>query len=135
MSFRAALLPLTLVAACAATGPAPQVSADRDAVVAGTPYNATTTIPCAGYRGQPAGTCPAGVVRRTDGSADVTVTWPDGGSRVLFFGPDGGVTGADVSQSDGSAGYEVAGVKRGDVTTVTIGPERYEVPEVLVVGD
>ncbi len=112
LSFRAALVPVALFAACAPTGPAPQVPAERDALVAGTPYNATTTIPCAGFRGQPAGSCAAGVVRRTDGSADVTVIWPDGGTRTLFFGPDGAVVSADVSQADGLAGYEVVGVKR-----------------------
>ena len=32
-----------------------------DAKVAGTKYHATSIIPCAGYKGAAAGTCPAGV--------------------------------------------------------------------------
>lgn len=113
---------------------APPMAPSKDALVAGTDYNATAEIECAGYRGAQAGRCPAGVKRnRDDGVTTVEVTWPKGGSRAIFF-KDGKVLSADTNQADGSARFEVKGERKDDVTTVTIGPERYVIPDAFVTG-
>jgi hypothetical protein len=44
------------------------------------------------------------------------------------------VLSADINQADGSARYEVKGDRKGDITTVTIGPERYVIPDAFVTG-
>lgn len=113
---------------------APPMSPSKDALIAGTDYNATAEIECVGYRGAPAGRCPAGVKRnRDDGVTTVEVTWPDGGSRAIFF-KNGKVLSADTNQADGSARFEVKSERKDDITTVTIGPERYVIPDAFVTG-
>jgi len=107
-----------------------------DAKVAGTDFDATAQVRCAGYRQHPAGLCDAGVMRRTEtGLTVVEITWPGGDRRNLYFDKDGKSAGADTSQADGSAAYDVVGTRQGDTTIVTIGPERYEIPDVFVSGD
>lgn len=115
---------------------APMPAGGGDAKVAGTDYNATAEIRCAGYRKHPAGLCPAGVKRGGEGGMTVVdINWPDGDRRALFFDKAGALVSADTSQADGSAAFEPKGVKQGDTTIVTIGPERYEIPDVFVMGD
>lgn len=107
-----------------------------DAKVLGTDYNATADIRCAGYRKHPAGMCPSGVKRNTEGGMTIVeVNWPGGDSRALFFDKAGKLVSADTSQADGSAAFQPKGVRQGDMTIVTIGPERYEIPDVFVQGD
>ncbi|WP_380872238.1 hypothetical protein ACFB49_31810 [Sphingomonas sp. DBB INV C78] len=115
---------------------AAQVDESVDAKVKGTNFNATGDVACSGLPdGQAAGRCQAGVVRKTDGSADLTVTWPDKRTRTLFFDAKTNVSGADTSQADGSAKYAVKGIRKApDLIIVTIGPERYEIPDALIVG-
>lgn len=124
----------TLVSVPRRAAAAPPPQSTTDALVAGTDYNATATIECAGYRNQPEGRCPAGVKRNREGGMTlVEVTWPDGGRRTLFFKSGRGVT-ADTSQADGSAAFPVTGTRKDDVTTVRIGPERYVIPDAFLVG-
>jgi hypothetical protein len=92
-------------------------------------------VRCTVAAGQPARNCEAGVVRNRDGTVIVTITWPDRRTRALFFAANGTVSGADTSQADGSARYEVRGRRSNDTTVVTIGPERYEIPDVFIQGD
>jgi hypothetical protein len=107
-----------------------------DAKVAGTDYDATAEIKCAGYRKHPAGMCPAGVKRNTEGGLTVVdITWPGGDSRALFFDKAGKLVTANTSQADGSAAFAPKGIKQDDTTIVTIGPERYEIPDVFLKGD
>lgn len=107
-----------------------------DAKVSGTDYNATAEIKCAGYRKHPAGLCPSGVKRNTEGGMTIVeISWPGGDSRSLFFDRAGSLVSADTSQADGSAAFQPKGARQGDVTIVTIGPERYEIPDVFVQGD
>jgi hypothetical protein len=78
----------------------------------------------------PGGSSPAcayAVHRKKLGPLTVTVTWPDGRSRSLFF-VNGTVRGADTNQADGSAKHHVRSTREADQALVTIGPERYEVP-------
>lgn len=105
-------------------------SAEGDALVPGTGYNATGQIPCAMGGGQPTGSCPFGVKRESDGSGMVTVTKPDGRKRTIFF-DKGRATGADVSAADPG---EFSSSRQGDLTIVRIGEERYEIPDAAVFG-
>lgn len=108
-----------------------------DAMVAGTDYNATAQLRCAGYRGMKATMCDAGVKRnQEDGQTLVFIDWPDGvNSRMLIFDKAGKVVSANTNEADGSSKFEVIGKRDGDTTIVTIGPERYEVPDVFLKGD
>ena len=122
----------TLVSVPRASGPAPAES--TDALVAGTDYNATATIECAGYRAHPAGRCPAGVKRNQEGGVTIVeIQWPKGDSRTLFF-KDGKILSANTNEADGSAAYQVTGERKDDVTIVRIGPERYVIPDAFILG-
>jgi hypothetical protein len=127
---------ITLVSVPAAAAATGDGDGKGDAKVAGTDYNATAEIKCAGYRKHPPGSCPAGVKRNTEGGMTlVDITWPGGDSRALFFDKAGKLVTANTSQADGSAAFQPKGVKQGDMTIVTIGPERYEIPDVFLMGD
>lgn len=101
----------------------------HDARVAGTPFHATGTLPCARAAGQPMGQCRFGVVRRGPGSAEVTVFWPDGGSQVITFA-GGRPTG--FGGSDGAARPEIR--QEADLFRIAIGAQRFEIPEAVVSG-
>lgn len=110
------------------------VSGDVDALVEGTPFHATSVIPCAAAAAQPMAQCQAGVIRNTDGTAVVKVSLPDGRTRSLFFDRSG-AKGSDVSAADGPdvQGFKVEKVE--DLYKIALGKkERYEVPEALIVG-
>lgn len=115
----------------AAAPPAPRPEG-IDAKVAGTDFHATGSVPCSRREDQPMTDCKAGVVRNTDGSAVVTVFWPAGGSRVIFFGPNQTVVGVDGKQVEGSPELETR--RAGDLTHVTWGAERYEIVDALPYG-
>ncbi len=101
-----------------------------DALVPGTSYHATGSIPCAMATGQPMGSCPFGVKREGNGSGIVTVTKPDGRKRAIVF-EQGKATGADTSSADPGA---FSASREGDSTTVRIGQERYEIPDAVIFG-
>lgn len=107
-------------------------SAAGDALVPGTNFNATTEVPCSRAAGQPSTSCKAGVVRRGNGSADVTVFWPDGGNRVLFF-KEGQFAGSDTSSADGDT--HTSSTTENGLYLIRVGPQRFEIPDVLVLGD
>ncbi|MEB3293214.1 MAG: hypothetical protein VKJ24_08630 [Synechococcales bacterium] len=103
----------------------------RDALVEGTNYNATGDIPCAMTESQPMRSCSFGVTRQGNGTAFVTVTKLDGRTRTLFF-ENGEFTGYDMSQADPG---NFSSQRRGDLSVVYIGTERYEVPDAVIFGD
>lgn len=119
------------IAISAAAAPA-QPAATNDAVVPGTDFNATAEAPCSRGDGRPTTNCKVGVKRSGNDNADVTVFWPDSGTRVLFF-ENGAFSGADISQADGSV--ETSTERQNDLTVVRVGKERFEIPDVLVLGD
>lgn len=108
-----------------------------DSKVAGTDYNATAQLRCAGYRGMKPTLCDAGVKRNQEGGQTlVFIDWPDGvNSRMLIFDRAGQIVTANTNEADGSSKYQVLGKPDGDTTIVTIGPERYEVPDAFLKGD
>lgn len=107
-----------------------------DALVPGTEYNATASIPCGFGGAAPNQTCEAGVIRNwggETGSALVEVQKPDGFKRAIFFN---GLEpyGADSSQADGSAGWDFETSRDGDRVTINYGPESYVVVDAFIEG-
>lgn len=117
------------------TAATPPADPAADATVAGTEFHATAEVPCARRAGQPTAPCAAGVVRNDDGSASVTVNWPGGGDRMIFFDAAGKPFGFDANQADGSAAFDLVATRNADLNMIAIGEERYEIPDVLVTGD
>jgi hypothetical protein len=116
-------------AGTAATTPATQ-PAGGDALVEGTSFHATGNLRCSMKDGEEPGLCPFGVTREGRGNGMVTITKPDGRTRVVFF-EKGTAIGADVSQADPG---EFSASREGDATIVRIGPERYEIPDAVIMG-
>jgi hypothetical protein len=106
-------------------------AATGDALVPGTQFHATGMIPCARNAGQPMGSCRFGVVRQGQGNATVTVFWPDGGSRAIDF-EQGQPVRFDWSQTDGDA--RLSAQRNGDLFILTIGGQRFEIPDAVVSG-
>lgn len=94
-------------------------------------FNATGNVPCAQHAGQPMTQCKFGVSRSGNGTATVVVTRPDGRTRAIFF-KEGKAVSADTSQADGYNVFRVT--KQTDLFMITIGMERYEIPEAVVFG-
>jgi hypothetical protein len=102
----------------------------KDALVEGTNYHATGQVPCR-MKGQVSGNCDFGVFRKGNGSADVTITKPDGNTVTVHF-EMGKVTGVDETQ----AGFrpEFKASKEADLYILDNGEDRYEIPEAVVMG-
>jgi uncharacterized protein YraI len=95
--------------------------------VASAAAEAVGEIPCARYVGQPMTRCEARVARIGDRDADVTVVWPDGGSRVIRF-RDGAPEG---SNSRGEFRF----TREGSLSMIRIGvSERFEIVDELTIG-
>jgi len=94
-------------------------SRPHDALVPGTNFHATGTLPCARSADQPMRGCRFGVTRgAAQGDGTVTITWPDGGSRVIVFEKNTAVR-YDESQADGDARMTVR--RQGDLFQIAIG--------------
>lgn len=106
-----------------------------DAKVAGTKYNATAQVRCAGYQGAPGGMCDAGVVRGTETGTYVEIALPDGRQRTILFDNDGKFLSFSIAQSNGTAAMKSGASHEGDTTIATLGTERYEIPDVFLKGD
>ncbi|RWP06204.1 MAG: SH3 domain-containing protein [Mesorhizobium sp.] len=84
-------------------------------------------IPCARHVGQPMERCKVNVVRTAD-KADVTVTWPDGGTRVISF------RGGRPASSDAPSNFRFT--REGSLNMIRIGEaERFEITDTLVSGN
>lgn len=94
-------------------------------------FDASGSIPCARYPGQPMGTCAFAVARDPGGNASVKVTFADGHVRIIRF-ENGQASGADLSQADGEMSFSAS--KEADLYLIRAGQERYEIPEALVFG-
>ena len=94
-------------------------------------FDATGNIPCAQTAGQPMRNCPFGVSRTGGGYATVVVAKPDGVKRAIYF-QMGIPIGSDTSEADGYHGF--AADKQDDLHRISIGPERYEIPDAVVLG-
>lgn len=106
-----------------------------DATVAGTAFHATAVLRCARFRDTGPALCEAGVRRHgPGGTATVEVLWPGGDRRVLLFDRDARPIGAEPRPGE-TAVPAVSGTRVDDTTVVTVGQERYDVPDVFVLGD
>ncbi|WBU57168.1 SH3 domain-containing protein [Paracoccus sediminicola] len=85
--------------------------------------DATGEVPCSVAAGMPTRNCAMSVTRTGEGTATVTIAWPDGGSREIRFEAGAPVPAEGLSSE-----------RRGDLTVVTIGEERYEIPDAVVNG-
>jgi hypothetical protein len=103
----------------------------EDALVPGTDFNATGQIPCARDAGQPMGQCDFGVKREGGGKGAITVFWPDGGNRVIFFEMNK-PSSYDQSEADGGAKMTVD--ENNGIFTVKIGDQRFELFEAIMAG-
>ncbi|MDX8480221.1 SH3 domain-containing protein [Mesorhizobium sp. VK24D] len=84
-------------------------------------------IPCARHVGQPMTRCDISVAHE-GGDSVVTVTWPDGGTRVITF-RDGKPAGSDSSD-------EFRFTREGSLNMIRIGvSERFEITDQLALGD
>jgi hypothetical protein len=103
------------------------VQPDQPAVTGAT-ASFSGEIPCARYVGQPMTHCAASVARKGANAADVTVTWPDGGNRVINF-RDGNPAG-----SNSRASFRFT--REGTLNMIRIGQsERFEITDALAFGD
>lgn len=85
----------------------------------------TVEIPCARYVGQPMGRCPMSVARGGRDIADVTIVWPDGGSRTIAF-RNGEPTSANTRG-------ELRVAREGTLNMIRIGAaERFEILDDLL---
>ena len=126
---------VTLVSVPASTATAGDGDGQGDAKVAGTTYDATAQVPCAGYKGAKAGLCDAGVVRSAETGPYVEVKLPDGRMRTILFNKDGSFLTFSTAQADGTAAMKIAARREGDITIATLGTERYEIPDAFIKGD
>jgi len=94
-------------------------------------FDATGTIPCAQYRGQPMTACEYGVARAGGGYATVVIKKPDSINRAIFFRM-GQPTGADTSEADGYPVFRAD--KENDLHIIRVGDERYEIPDAVILG-
>jgi hypothetical protein len=111
--------------------PLAALPAHRDALIPGTPYHASATLPCAHDATTPSRQCEAFVIRRSvAGDATLEIRWPAGAPsplrRILF------IKGLPVSSD---AAEPVTHTRQGDVTSIRIGEqESVAVPDALIIG-
>lgn len=85
-------------------------------------------VPCARYVGQPMERCAATVLHKGKDKADVTVNWPDGGTRVISF--HAGLPAA----SNGQSGFRFT--REGSLNLIRIGAsERFEITDTVAFGN
>lgn len=106
-------------------------SGTDDALVPGTDFNATGQIPCARNAGQPMGQCDFGVKREGGGNGSITVFWPDGGNRVIFFKMNK-PSSYDESEADGGAKMTVE--EDNGIFSISIGDQRFELFDAIMTG-
>lgn len=114
-------------AAETATAAEPQIVA-RAEPTGTSAADATNEIPCARYVGQPMTLCRASILRTGADKADITVMWPDGGSRVISF--YAGLPAGSNARSD------FRFTREGSLSMIRIGvSERFEITDALALGD
>jgi hypothetical protein len=94
-------------------------------------FHASGELPCRVAAGDPIRPCAFGVRREGGGNAIVTVMPRGGPTRTIYF-ENGEPAGHGNSQSE-AATFE--GRREGRLFVVTIGPERYEIPDIVVFGE
>jgi len=104
---------------------------NEDALVPGTGYHATGMVDCVRNADAPQQSCNFGVVREGNGTGRVTIEWPNGGGRTIFF--EGG-TAMSYDQSQADQGREMIVTRDGDNSIIFIGEERFVIPDAVILG-
>lgn len=91
-------------------------------------FDATGQIPCSSATGQPAGQCQFGVARAGGGYATIVVSKVDGSERVIYFS-----MGIPIG-SDDNTGAKFKASRENDLHFISIGSERYEIPDAVILG-
>lgn len=106
------------------SGPPPAA----DALVAGTRYNATGSLPCTLADHPDITQCPFGVIRANPALASIFITLPDGDERLLEF---------RSGQPVAPPGTTMTFANVEDMTTVILddGAETYTIADVVFLGD
>jgi hypothetical protein len=113
----------------AVTGQAlPPLSAARDALVAGTPFHATASVPCQTPGAESGAGCKAGVIRRgREGTATVDLRGANALVRQVLF-----VKGQPVASD---SAQPMTSSRQADRATVRFGSDEwYEIPDALLTG-
>lgn len=97
----------------------------------GSDFSATGQIRCVRDRDAADEMCDFGVVREGNGNGSITVFWPDGGSRVIYF-ENGTPVRFDQSGADGDV--EMTATRDGDTNIVFVGESRFEIPDAAIFG-
>jgi hypothetical protein len=102
---------------------------------ASAPAHSTGTLRCTRVAGQRMRLCRFEVTRRDDHSAVLVVYLPAGGTRAIFFGPDGSVAGIARKATDRPVHGNATIRRRATTDLISVGHERYEVRDELIEGD
>lgn len=102
-----------------------------DALVPGTPFHATGDVPCVPAAGAAETLCAFGVVREGGGTGSVQLTLPDGATRTVRV--ENGVPVA-VDPAPGETAPPMSTVREGDSSIVTIGDQRFVIPDAVIFG-
>jgi len=89
------------------------------------------TLRCTRRVGQQMRACRFRAIRR-GGYTTVVVNLPGGGTRAIFFDPDGAVRGVARTASQTPTRMDMTARQRGDVMVVSVGAERFEVRKDVV---
>jgi hypothetical protein len=115
----------------------PPLPAAKDALVPGTPFHATTQVPCTPPFDSKPQQCSAGVIRRgNDGTATVELAGGNNLKRRILF-VKGQAVASDAPDLSGAGGgsARLANSREGDRNVVKVGEdERYEIPDALLTG-
>ena len=102
-----------------------------DALVPGTPFHATGELPCTPAAGAAETRCPFGVIRQGGGTGSVQLTLPDGTVRLLQVRNG---TPVAVDPVAGGAAPPLTVTRAGDSSIVTIGDQRFVLPDAVIFG-
>ena len=109
--------------------------ADNQAV-ANSGYHATGIIPCVMKAAQPMGRCEFGVRRQGGGTGIVTITRPDRSTLYVVY-ENGAIisAGGDASFTAESDGESFQTSREANLQHLSVGDERYEIPDAVIYGD
>jgi hypothetical protein len=98
---------------------------------AGSGFTATGQISCVRERDAASAMCDFGVIREGGGKGSITVFWPVGGNRVIFFK---GNKPSSYDQSEADGGAQMTVDENNGMFSVRIGDQRFELFEAIMTG-
>jgi len=93
------------------------------------------TLRCARRVGQRMRLCRFDATHYADRTMVVVVYLPGGGTRAIFFGADRSVVGVARKAGDQPTGEKTLIGKRAGISEISVGHERYEIPDAVVSGE